>query len=170
MEFHDVQHAYVNHFSTMEMVSPEAVQSPLTSNACDHGVPRRPVLLHLQSVNIRGHDTTLFLDDGSNVSLISSDFAKQLGLEGKPIQVWMTLASKRPELVDSTAYTMKLTNNDNITKKVKFLEVPTISNVPGPVDVSVAYELFPFVDKGDLERPTLPIGILLGNDSAEFLI
>ena len=160
---------YENHFSVQLSNASSNTVPAVSSSACNHGPPRQPVLLHLQDVTIRGQRTTLFLDDGSNVSLITPEFAKKLGLEGKPIEVWMTLASKQPELVDSTMYVMKLTNNDGITKKVKFLEVPTISSVPEPVDVSVAYDMFKFVDKGDLERPTEPIGLLLGQDCSEFL-
>ena len=86
------------------------------------------------------------MDDGSNVSLITFDFAKKLDLKSVKVKVWIVLASQEPKEVDTELYTLKLISNDGVSKKVKLLGVPSITSRPEPTNVEAAYEFFPFLE------------------------
>ncbi|MCP4118871.1 MAG: hypothetical protein GY737_26445, partial [Desulfobacteraceae bacterium] len=55
-------------------------------------------------------------------------------------------------------------------KKIYLYEVPgQITSDPQPINVKAAYQLFPGVPQGALDRPTDPVGILLGMDCADLM-
>ena len=85
----------------------------------------------------------------------------------------MTVATKEPEFVETKVYEMILpvvSRGKEWHKKVYLYEVPSqITSDPQQVDITAAYSLFPGVPKGALERPTDPVGILLGMDCADLM-
>ena len=152
--FHGVTHNYIN-----------AIAIPRTPSQETPGT----VLLHMQEIQIGKTPTTLFLDDGSSTSIITHYLAKKLGLKGYKTTEWLCLATEAPKLREVTIYTMRLSNNDGLQVKLRLMGAKTISSKPVPIDVSFAYQYFPQVPHGSLERPNLDIGLLIGNDAAEFL-
>ena len=135
---------------------------------CDHG---HPAMLFMQHVDLtRKISTTLFTDTGSNTSLITHDLADRLKLKGYPTVETLQLASKAdPEVIETKLYKYTLTANDGTTKKMTLMGVNQITTLPKPANVSDCYQLFPHVPKEALDRPTLPVEILIGMDNAEFM-
>ena len=53
--------------------------------------------------------------------------------------------------------------------KLNLLGMDRISSTPGKVNVDIAYDLFPHVPKGILERGTHEVGLLIGQDYVSML-
>ena len=142
---------------------------PAKTTNCDEGC-NGPVLLHMQEMELgRRIRTTVFCDTGANVSLLTHWLARKLGLEGTPIKICVQFATKEPEILDTFIYKLTLYGNGGLKKKITFLGVKDIASIPERVNVDAAYEVFPFVEQGDLERPTAAIGVLIGLDNVEFM-
>ena len=78
--------------------------------------------------------------------------------------IWLTLASKKPELMETTLYTLEISNNIGLMRKITFLGVDAITSTPEPINVSAAYEIFPWLPPCSVERPTREVSLLIGND------
>ena len=71
--------------------------------------------------------------------------------------------------METTLYTLEISNNIGLTKKITFLGVDTITSTPEPINVSAAYKIFPWLPPRSVERPTREVSLLIGNDKALFL-
>ena len=114
-----------------------------------------------------GVSTVVFMDNGSNCSLITHSLANKLGLQGRFSREWVELAGKAPELMDVKYYKLKWTMPDGSKRSMRLLGLEKITSSAPPVDVSPAYALFPHIPKGSLDRPEGEVGILLGLDQVD---
>ena len=154
--FHGLNYAYVNLAERVE-----------TSHLCSN---TNPVMLPMQHVDLNKHvSTTVFGDTGSNTTLITYDLAKQLRLKGHPATTSIRFASKDPEVMETTLYQFNIYSNDGVRHKIVAIGVKQITSKPEPVNIEVAYRLFPQAPPGSLERPVQEVGLLLGYDQARLL-
>ena len=148
--FHGFKHAYINH--------------QLQVSTCDHS-EAIPIMLPMQEFVIQGKTkTTIFYDGGSNVSLITHDLAEILKLPGKPITTTIRYATMEPKVIHTKLYTITITLNDGSKRKMMLMGVEQITSDPVPYDVEAAYALFPHISPGSLQRPSIPVGVLIGYD------
>ena len=113
--------------------------------------------------------TIAFFDDGSSISIIRHDLARELGLKKEPRKEWLTFASKEPELHDTFSYFMKIKLVDGTIRNLKLLGLDQITNDAPAVDVKVAYDIFPNLPEGAVDRPAGVVGLLIGQDNSELL-
>jgi len=147
--FHGMTHAYVNHI-------------------CD--MYASPILLHMSLVQISPTVSAIvFCDDGSTVSIITKDLAKRSNLKGKETMQYITFASKEPELTKTMYYQLKLKLNDGSVRALRLLGLDKITTNLPAVDVEAAYDEFPEVPYGCLDRPAGPVEILHGQDAVDLL-
>ena len=59
-------------------------------------------------------------------------------------------------------YALKLKGNNGLTYEVQYMEADHIIEAKLVPDFTAAYQLFPHLPMGVLERPNQPIGFLLG--------
>ena len=111
--------------------------------------------------------TIVFMDNGSNCSLITHDLAEKLNLQGKFSREWVELAGKPPELTDVMYYTYRWLMPDGEKRSMRFLGLERITSPCPQADVSLAYDLFPHVPPNSLDRPCGEVGILLGLDHVD---
>ena len=180
--FHDFQHAFLNavRVSAADLsddseqdddIPPlvlgsvgDPIPDPeISAGSCRHDEPL-PVFLPMQEVELAGCRTTLFWDQGANCSLVTNKFAKRIGLKGYKKRMMITLASKAPEEVETMVYPMRLTSNSGQFADLKLIGVDRITSRPQQVSVQKAYDLFPHLPPGSVDRPTLEVGILVGQD------
>ena len=99
-----------------------------------------------------GEIYNMFLDDGSDCSLISARAARRLGLRGWKERCFMIRCGdlKASEEV-RTNYRVEVV--DNLGKKIEIIciEVERITSEMKHRDVSEAYSLFPHIPAGALE-------------------
>ena len=125
--------------------------------------------MHLQEIDLGKAKTTVMWDTGANCSLMTFSLARKLKLLGTQKRLMMTLASKKTEEIDTKVFQYKLTSKTGESRVIDFIGVREIANQPESVDVSAAYNLFPQLSPGDVNRPKLPIGLLCGQDCSIFL-
>ncbi|MCP4117421.1 MAG: hypothetical protein GY737_18915, partial [Desulfobacteraceae bacterium] len=156
------------------VITNNLVQINNVKTGLEQHIEPRPVLLFIQSVMLRGKiRTSLLYDSGSNTSLITRALAKLLNLPFKTVGCWVTVATKEAEFIETRVYEMVLpvvSHGKEWHKKIYLYEVPgQITSDPQPINVKAAYQLFPGVPQGALDRPTDPVGILLGMDCADLM-
>ena len=139
----------------------------------DHSGPHPDVLMALVPHDIdyanKMTPTVLFMDHGSNCSIITHSLARQLGLRGQFSMEMIELAGRAPELLETKYYTWNWKLPNGTIRRCKMLGLEKITSNPGPADVSPAYSLFPQIPEGALERPTGDVGILIGMDQPDLL-
>ena len=118
----------------------------------------------MQEVELAGCKTTLFWDPGANCSLITHKFARRIKLKGVRKTLMITLASKPAEEMTTTVYKMRLTSSNGLHVDLDLIGVDTITSKPQKVSVDLAYELFPQLPPGAVDRPELEVGVLVGQD------
>ena len=79
------------------------------------------------------------------------------------------LAGKDVEELESTVYTLKIKDNLGGVHRLRLLGLEKITSNPGRVDVGAAYDVFPYVENGVLDRPNAEVGILIGRDHVNLL-
>ena len=113
--------------------------------------------------------TTLFLDDGSTCSVITHKLAGFLGLKGYPAIQYVEVAGKEFEEIRTKVYLVIVIDREGQKHAMRMIGLDRITSHPGRVDVSVAYNLFPHIEKGALDRPTQEVGLLIGQDHVNLL-
>ena len=127
------------------------------------------VLLHMVSHVIQGVEVVIFMDDGSNASMITHKLAKRLGLKGEVMHQLMEVLGRPPEAITTSIYELNLKDIHGDITKLRLIGIERIATNCGPVDLSEIYKIFPHVKKGALDRPAGDIGILLGQDIVKLL-
>ena len=124
-----------------------------------------PILLHMMEISFQNHiNTVLFLDDGSTCSIITHKLAGWLGLKGREVEQWLEVAGKEYECFKTKLYTLRLRDRTGKVHCLSLMGMDKITSNPGRVDVREAYELFPHVPSGALDRPVGEVGLLIGQD------
>ena len=113
--------------------------------------------------------TTLFFDDGSTVSMITHKLAGFLGLVGTVCTEYIEVAGMTYQPLETKKYKLILKDNQGNVHKLNLLGMERISSHPGNVNVDAAYQVFPHIPKGSLDRGTHEVGLLIGQDNVALL-
>ena len=128
------------------------------------------VMLHMVQYNFHGHiSTIIFFDDGATCSIITHNLAKDLGLKGRKVTQFVETAGRGFEPLDTMMYSVSIRDNQGVKHKLSLMGMDRITTNPGKVDISVAYEKFPHIRVGDLDRPTGEVGMLIGQNHVALL-
>ena len=128
------------------------------------------VFLHVVPHEMEGDRYNIFLDDGSDCSLISVKAAKRMGLRGrKEICYMQRCGDEEPTEELRTMYKVRLTTNLGEVVEVVCIEVETITSTFEYRDVGPAYALFPHVPAGALEAAVGEVDIMIGQDHSALL-
>ena len=112
--------------------------------------------------------TLILLDGGSTNSMITFRLANHLRLKAFKIRQQVTLATREPEIMDMSYYGIVLELEDG-PRLCVFLGVERITSSPGRFSVEPAYEIFPHVEPGSLDKKSGQVEILIGQDNAVLL-
>ena len=158
---HRMLHGSTNH----------AVINTISSNNHLSNLSSSPTLLCMANLDITSMvSTTVLLDSGSTVSCITHALAGQLGLQGEWSDRLVELAGKAPEKMRTKLYKLKCylggTSKQHL-RELTLVGFDKLTSTPEPVDISHAYTLFPHVPPNSLDRPVLPVGLLLGQDHGD---
>ena len=122
------------------------------------------VVLHF----IGGVATIILLDGGSTCSIITNRHARRLGLVARLFNTNIKVLGKPMENVDLRYYAFTM-QTDFGPKKLVLLGMDSLTEIPGEYSVDVAYELFPHLRPGCLEKPNGEVDILIGQDNVDLL-
>ena len=128
------------------------------------------ILLQTQWLEIRGDlDQCLsFWDCGSNIHLIRSAFAKQAGLQGRPVTQYLQTTGRQSEAWQTMAYRVRLVDREGNEHVILAFAMDSITASQERVDVSKAMSLFPILkDLEQVSRAVGPVDLLLGIHQAE---
>ena len=110
--------------------------------------------------------TTIFMDEGSNTSFITTKLAEALHLEG---EVKLTRIFKAGEEiawpVPYKHHVIELKDWDGRVYKIKCIEVQFITSVQEQPNLNKIQQIFLSLPKGSLKRPNMEVGILLGQNA-----
>ena len=130
----------------------------------------RDIFLHVVPHKMAGEIYNMFLDDGSDCSLISARAARRLGLRGwKERSFMIRCGDLKPSEEVRTNYRVEVV--DNLGKKIEIIciEVERITSEMKHRDVSEAYSLFPHIPAGALEAAVGEVDIMIGQDYSALL-
>ena len=129
----------------------------------------RDVMLPIVEFQITESISTLILlDGGATNSLITNSLAKRLRLQPYQITQSVTLATKEPEVMTLSYYGVVFELQEG-PKLCVLLGVDRITSSPGQFSVQAAYQEFPHVPPGALDRKSGMVEILLGQDNPSLL-
>ena len=115
-----------------------------------------------------GVHTACLLDTGANCSVIATSLAEELGLKGKKLWQEITVVNEGTRLQELTFYVLNLKLHQG-ERKLLLIGLDTITTTPGAFSVQPAYELFPHIAPGALDKPSTPVRLLIGNDNADLV-
>ena len=130
----------------------------------------RAIFLHVVPHKMAGEMYNMFLDDGSDCSLISAKAARRLGLRGwKQRCSMIRCGDLKPSEEVRTNYRVEVV--DNLGKKLEIIciEVERITSKMKHRDVGEAYSLFPHIPAGALEVAVGEVDIMIGQDYSALL-
>ena len=134
-------------------------------------VDNRPAkFLHILKHRVNSVDCVVFLDDGSDCTLISAKAAKRMGLKGF-VQTCHMLrcGDKKPSVAKRKMYKLDILANDGQKITLTCMEVEQITSKQRYRDVSEAYKLFPHVPPRALEVAIGEVDLMIGQDYAALL-
>ena len=137
--------------------------------ATNHGdvVLHGPKLLEMVKCPARGEGgreatALVFTDGGSTLSLIRTDFANHLGLEGTYLEFYIRVVGHEYVRKESKMYTFNLVDRQGHEHPIQAVGISSISET-GPVpDMTPIQALFPGFPAVTFQRPQGEVDILLG--------
>ena len=127
------------------------------------------VLLMVSSVKSRSQGINTLWDPGANVSLISHDAARRLGLKGSTIELAITKVGNTTDRIKSKEYTLPLTDTEGKVWQICVYGMDEVTTNLEESDVSKVVHFFPEISLEDIERPKGKIELLIGADCCELL-
>ena len=111
----------------------------------------------------------ILLDNGSNGSLITHYLAKLLKLKGIWVDQWVELAGQAPKLIKVAYYKVEINLGNGDKWQHVFVGMDRISSAPGSFNVQSAYQHFPHIEQGALDKPNGDVQMLFGADQVKML-
>ena len=108
------------------------------------------------------------LNNGSNSSLITHRHAMKLGLRGYWVNQVVELAGQKLSAQRVAYYGLVITPAAE-TFEITVVSLDRISISPGYYSVAKAYEIFPHVEQGALDKPEGDIELFIGADQVRFI-
>ena len=107
--------------------------------------------------------TVVFMDKGSNTSLISKNLVNSLYMKGKvKLTTVMKACEKDGETQPMIHHNLKLKDRYGKKHRINCIQVDYITERQDQVDPNVLHSIFPHILKGSLNYPAMDIGLLLG--------
>ena len=126
-------------------------------------------LLNISTLNSRNQPVTVLWDSGSDISLITHNMEKKLGLKGKNISLSMIKVGNTIEHQSSKEYCVPLTDKTGKVWDVDVVGINEVSARIKKVDLSKMPELFVGISKSEVDRPHGEIDMLIGTNYSELL-
>jgi hypothetical protein len=124
------------------------------------------VVMKVQDVQVDNAPNCLLLwDDGSQVSLITYDYARRAGLKGESKKMVLTVAGGHTSLIDTREYVLPLLDRGGVIHQVKLLGMKDITSAIKQVsndDMKVVRDMFPQVSNMSIKNPKGKVDILIG--------
>ena len=156
------------HHPSVHGTSIAYVNSLKVVNKLEGGQPEK--FLHILNHRIQGVNYLVFLDDGSDCTLISAKAAKRLGLKGFVQTCYMLrCGDKKPSVAKRKMYKLDIVANDGQKITLTLMEVVQITSKQKVRDVTEAYKLFPHVPSHALDVAEGEVDIMIGQDYAALL-
>ena len=109
---------------------------------------------------------TVFMDEGSNTSLITTKLANALFLKGKVRLTTVLKACDRVGQSESRIHhDVILQDRHGVKHKIRCIEVPFITETQVQPSLDKVYKLFPSIPRGYLQCPNTEVGLLLGQNT-----
>lgn len=166
---HGTSVQYVNNLRDLKDVDTEksakATDEGGESNLEYEAIAKEDVLLQLQDIRVKGNETRtglVFWDNGSTLCLIREAFASKLRLEGRRVCLWVQAAGHDPEKWETTVYSVRLLDRDDIERGIIAFSVESITSEIENMNIRGAAQLFPQAALEELRRPNGPVDILVG--------
>ena len=104
--------------------------------------------------------TTIFMDEGSNTSFITTKLAEDLNLEGelKPTKFFKA-GEEEARPVPYKHHVIELKDREGKAYKIKCIEVPFITSVEKRPNLEKILHLFPSLPKDSFRRPIKEVGV-----------
>ena len=131
--------------------------------------PRQKVLLMISKVQCRNQDVNVLWDPGANVSLISHEAARRLGLKGTSINLSITKVGNTTEHISSKEYTLPLTDENGKVWNIPAYGMQEVTTDIEEVNTTNVAGLFPEISSKDILRPKGKVEILIGSDCCDIL-
>ena len=110
------------------------------------------------------------MDEGSNISLITTKLANALYLQGKvKLTTVLKACDKVSQAVSHVHHEVELEDRQGKKYKINCIEVPFITEIQALPNLKKIYEMFPSIPKGCLKKPNIEVGILLGQNANALL-
>ena len=156
------------HHPTVHGTSVAYVNTVKVVNKLKDGQPAK--FLHILNHRIKGVNYLVFLDDGSDCTLITAKAAKRLGLKGFVQTCYMLrCGDKKPSVAKRKMYKLDIRANDGQKITLTLMEVERITSKQKARDVAEAYKLFPHVPSHALDVAEGEVDIMIGQDYAALL-
>jgi hypothetical protein len=124
------------------------------------------VVMKVQDVKVHKAPSCLLLwDDGSQVSLITYNYARRAGLKGKPKKMVLTVAGGRTSLMDTHEFTLPLVDRAGNIHQVRLFAMKDITSAIKQVstgDMKVVRDMFPQISDMSIKNPMGKVDILIG--------
>ena len=158
--------------SFLQISQASAGQLMLPVNGEEHTLREllnRDVMLPIVEFHItESLSTLILLDGGATNSLITNKLARKLRLKPYVMEQAVTLATKEPEIMKLNFYGVVFELEEG-PRLCVLLGVDRITTSPGRFSVEAAYEVFPHIPYGALDRKSGQVEILIGQDNADLL-
>ena len=131
-----------------------------------------PKLLPILATKVAGYTLANLLDTASDSTFILESTAKKLKLKGRKETTWLLSTNQEtPSKITLSRYEVPVPKPDGSFHVLSCLCLPRITkNASRNINIEKAYEIFPDVPKGALERvSTEEIDILIGQDYTALL-
>ena len=97
--------------------------------------------------------TTIFMDEGSNTSLITMKLANALYLQGKvKLTTVLKACDKVSQAISHVHHEVKLEDHQGKKYRINCIEVPFITEIQDLPNLKKIYEMFPSIPKGCLNN------------------
>jgi hypothetical protein len=105
---------------------------------------------------------SVFYDSGAQVSMIRDDFAEELGLESKPVTIFIAKVGETGQELNTKLYKVPIYSaNGRAIQTIEAVGIPQISHDATTINVNQVSEMFG-LPKSEFHRKSRPIDILIG--------
>lgn len=125
---------------------------------------KKGVILIISKVKSNSIPLTTLWDPGANISLLTYESAKKLGLNGREVTLSVTKVGNTCECIQSKEYLLPLTDTDGKILKIKVYGMSKITADISKVNVHGVVKFFKGINEGDIARPEGKVDLLIGAD------
>ncbi|XP_062602451.1 uncharacterized protein LOC134264167 [Saccostrea cucullata] len=125
---------------------------------------KKGVILMISKIESGNIPLTTLWDPGANISLLTFESARKLGLKGREVTLSVTKVGNTSECIQSKEYLLPLTDMYGKVWQVKVYGMNKITADISKVDVHGVVKFFKGIKEGDIVRPEGKVDLLIGAD------